>query len=458
MSVLFIALYIVFLLGLSLYVGSRPKPDPGIGLDAAASEEFAIGSRQAGFLSVFASSVTLIGGGELLLVASLGFLGEGAAISLLSGYSLGFLLLGFLAPRLRAKGNDLRYHSLPDYFRIHYGAAAGFFASSLTFLAFFALLILQFSAGVIVLTSLIRMSPLAAALLCAAVIVVYLVFAGFRGVLVTDLVQLTVMLIGLPILAFLFVRPSTALEELGSLSFQFLPTLAALATGTFVILGSGDIWQRMYGARTDRVARNAFFSSAIGFFFFTIVIALVGIGARIANLTDNPDEAFVTAALQAASEWPFFGAIVLLTVFSAVLSTADTETFLLGGMLARAIKRFGSADSDKLVTVSQYRLYLPVVALLGALAGLRTERLIDIYSFLLLLLLAMAPPVLIGCFRVIPRWAINSSIGLALLLLIGIQASAGFTLDYAVLVVVPGLVICYLASKKGEPEAAPLAE
>lgn len=257
MAFTLIALYSALLIGVSLYVynartETRPVP----------VEEYTIGNREAGWFSIFASMVTLIGGGELLTVAAFAYLSDGAAITLLGGYSIGFLLLAWLAPRLRQRSSVRLYHSLPDLFYDQYGKLAGILAVLLSVLAFLALLILQLTAGTLVLTELIAVSELQAALICAAVIIIYLFFAGFRGVLLTDVIQLAVMLVGIPALAFVFIDLEQAGRGLASLHFGPVASLATLATGIFVILGSGDIWQRMYGAKTDSGAKRGLLTQA----------------------------------------------------------------------------------------------------------------------------------------------------------------------------------------------------
>ena len=412
-----------------------------------AAEDFQIGSRSFGINGVFASTVTIIGGGELLTVAALAFANDGAAITLLSGYGIGLIALGALAARLRTRAGVNLYNTLPDYFYGEYGKLAGGLATVFTALAVFALLILQFSAGAVVLNSLApNVSILWSTMLPALVVALYLCLAGFRGVVLTDKIQFFTLLVGLPLLAFLTAPSvSEAVTSLATLDFTPLGTILTLLTGVFVILGSGDIWQRMYAAESNDAAKRGLCMAGAGFAVFGALLAIVGVAAKLQGLTDDPNAAFVAASL--AIQNPLLSAIVLLTVFSAILSTADTETFMLAGMIVRERVRWSGGYKDNRLAsegtnVRAVRWLIIVVALVGALVSLRADSLVDIYTLLLQLLLVLAPAVVIGAFLPVRTWAVASAIVVGAVLLVSLFLLGAFSLEYAVALVVPGFLIC----------------
>lgn len=187
--------------------------------------------------------------------------------------------------------------------------------------------------------------------------------------------------------------------------------------------------------------------------FFTVVIALVGIGAREQGLTDDPNSAFIEAALSAGDSSPLIGAIVLLTVFSAVLSTADTETFLISGFFAREIARFrgshDTADISRTVTVKMYQALIVTVAISAAFISVVAGDLVKVYTILLFLLMALAPPVLVGAVRPLSSKIVVSSIIIGILLLVGLLSYNILSVDYAVVIVIPGLLLCIIGAVAG---------
>ncbi len=439
MTVLFLVLYVVVLIGVSIRLGLREKP-----------EEYAIGARAVGVFGIFASTFTLIGAGEFLTVASLAFLNDGAAITLLAGYGLGMMILGVFATSARRNSGTRHYLSLPDFAHDRFGAVAGGLTSLLTVAAFFALLVLQLFAGAIVLSEIAGLSTTWAAFLSAAVVVVYLLFAGFSGVILTDKIQFTLMLVGLPLLAFIAIPSAADIGKISSLSFGPLATISVLITGVFVVLGSGDIWQRLYAARSNATARTGMIAAGLGFAIYGVILALIGIAAREASLTDDPDAAFLAVVL--AQDQGLLSALVVVAVFSAILSTADTETFLISSLVENERRRFilkedprGSEPKSAAI-----RVFIPLVAALGAVASIYSESLVSIYEILLYAFLALTPIVVIGTWRRISP--ANSTValllGIASLCIVAFVPSLG--LSQAILVVVPGGVWALLASQPHE--------
>lgn len=436
MTIAFLVIYVVLLLGVSFWLGSRAK-----------SGDFAMDARSVGAFGVFASTFTLIGAGEFLTVAALAFVNDGAAVALLAGYGIGMVLLGVFSHVARRQSGDRHYLSLPDFFYDRFGRAAGAIANLLTIAAFFALLVLQLFAGALMLAEITPLSPWLGAFLSAAVVATYLLFAGFGGVILTDKIQFVLMLVGLPTLAFAVLPSPGDFLKVVELDFGPLSTAAVLLTGILVIIGSGDVWQRLYAAKSTRAARVGMTAAGLGFAVYGVILASIGIAARETGITDDPNSAFLAVVL--AREQGLVTSLVVLAVFSAMLSTADTEVFLISTLLENERRRWLLRDETESrdPSATPIRYLIPVVAVAGAVAGLFAESLVSIYEMLLYALLALSPLVIVGSFRELT--ARNATIVLLLgtASLITVVALPQVSLDYAVLVVVPGLLWGLLASR-----------
>lgn len=441
MVIAFLVIYVVLLLGVSFWLGSREKPG-----------DFAMAARSVGASGIFASTFTLIGAGEFLTVAALAFVNDGAAVALLAGYGIGMVVLGIFAHVARRQSTERHYLSLPDFAYDRFGRAAGAITSLLTIAAFFALLVLQLFAGAIVVGEITPIPPWLGAFLSAAVVVIYLLFAGFGGVILTDKIQFLLMLIGLPALAFAVLPSPGDFLKVAQLDFGPVSTVAVLLTGIFVVVGSGDIWQRLYAAKSTGAARVGMTTAGLGFAVYGLILASIGIAARETGVTDDPDAAFLAVVL--AQEQGLLTSLVVLAVFSAILSTADTEVFLISTLLENERRRWLLRDETESrdPKATPIRCLIPVVAVAGAIAGLFAESLISIYEILLYALLALSPLVIVGSFRELtPR---NATIVLLLgtASLITVVALPQVTLDYAMLVVVPGLLWALATSKPHLPQ------
>jgi len=405
------------------------------------SDEFLMAHREAGWIKVSAGLFTLIGGGEFVTLASLGFVYGWGAIALFLGYALGFIFLGLIAGRLRENSSIKRYVSLPDYVHDKFGAASGLIVFMFSFLAFFALLMLQFATAGAVISPFTDLSYEQIVIYIAVVVTAYLLIGGFKAVLVTDVVQAVVMAILLPaLLLYIFLEKSVGFENLSGIETLPLALWASLVfTGFFVVCASADVWQRAYAAKSDKVAKIGFVVGAFGFLLFGFVIVSIGIAAHQFGVTDA-NSAFVQVMTSTLT--PVLTLVVTLMVLSAIMSTADTETFLLTGLVQRELQRYPLFRSLARLTssVSGVRLLMVILSSASIVFAIKYSSLVDIYTWLLSALVVISPIILFSLF-----WH-ASSVGMFLSLLantivfVVLTGTGILTLDNIYLISIPGIV------------------
>lgn len=414
--------------------------------------------RKAGTIQVAAGLFTLIGGGELVTMGTLGYVYGLPGIALFVGYAAAFIFLGFIVKRIRTDASlGAKYLSLPDYVHDKFGTHSGLFVFVFSFLAFFALLMLQFATAGAVITPLTGLDYNYAVLLIAGVVLLYLLIGGFQTVLITDVIQGAAMVVLLPLMAFVTLSSQTtgnsSLSGVENLSLTLW--ISFVATGFFVAAASADIWQRIYAAKSDKAAQNGLYLGGLSFLLFGFVLVGIGIAARHIGVT-NPDTAFVNAITTNLPEWAAL--LAILMVLSAVMSTSDTELFLLTGMLQHELARFkkiAPTISAFFIKVSGARVLLILLSVLAVIMALFFTELVGIYTWLLSAIVVISPIVLFSLFRQTSSTGMLFSLVLNTLIFIGLVAYGWLTLENIYLISIPGIAIyaaCLIFLKKSETD------
>lgn len=404
-------------------------------------DEFFIANRRAAPVTVGAALFQLIGGGEIVTITSLAWANGFSAISLFLGYSAAFFVIGLLARRIRRRAELANYYSLPDYIYDVYGIGAGRIVAVVSIVAFFALMLLQFSAAGQLLAPLIGLKYETAVVLMAVIPVTYLVLGGFRTVLATDLLQGAVMFALSGFLAcYLGYHYGLRVSSPQIAAMPVFSSLSMILTGFFVALASSDVWQRAFAARTDRAARLGFFQGATWLLLGGFILCWMGVLARQLGVAENADAAF--GSLMANTLPAPLQSLVALLMFVALISTADTEMFLLSSLLQREYCRATLTHSGGLdganSTVNRGRGLLVAISISGMLIALAWRDLIQLYTWLLSALLVVSPVVIVSLFSHVGRKTAFWALVLNALLFIGLAFLNALTLENAFLIVLPG--------------------
>jgi Na+/proline symporter len=409
------------------------------------SEEFLIQGHQAGLWPVASSIFTLIGGGELATLTSLAFVFGGYGIFLFVGYFFGFLALALIARTIRADLEGQKYHTITDYVYHRIGKLPGIVTVVVTFAAFFALLIIQIAAGAAILKSLYQIPYIWGVLLTGTIVLVYLYIGGFKTVMMTDVLQGGIMLVLLIIIVVFLLSqhgvPSFAPSKEGIGAWL---TLSFVATGFFVVASSGDIWQRIYASRSTEVAQKGLVIGAILFMVVGFGLVYIGVLARPLDPAIVPDDSFVVTMTRFVP--PGLNVVVLLLIFASIMSTADTEIFLLGSVVSREYNRWKGgytegSDIGSLTTIAQARWAIVAIVLLSTLVSIYISSLVTVYLMLLSMLLVISPAVLTRLlFGERARW-LDASIYLSLVCFLGLWGSGHLNPENAFLIIIPGALI-----------------
>ena len=170
--------------------------------------------------------------------------------------------------------------------------------------------------------------------LSSIIISIYLLAGGFKSVIKTDIFQYIVLFVLFILLGFILIgtRQDFAMELLDFKRMSPGMTIAFVAFGIFIIFQSSEYWQRIYAAKSHKVVRRGLISAAILTVITGFMITLIGLSAHH-HLPDITAKDAFAEGLNLLVPEAYIGAALIL-IFAAIMSSADTQIFVLSSSVA----------------------------------------------------------------------------------------------------------------------------
>jgi len=417
-----LAAYIVAVLAIGLWTKRRET-----------TGDFLIANRSAGVVLTTASLAAVVGGLVLASGAELSFEYGFGALWFAAGDACGLVLLGLVAGRIRRLADEHGFLTLSDYLFTKFDSRSGYLGSSLQFIAFLFLLAAQFIVGGRLLAFLTPIDYPLAVILMGVVTVAYVLMGGFKAVIRTDLLQFAVMA-----LVFLVLLPlNTDFAKL-DLTFDMgspgpLTSISFFVSGFVSLFTGADIWQRVYSAKSGRVARKSLFLAAALWLMFEVSLVIPGIAARgTGAAVEDALFAGLFAVLPAS-----LASIAVVGILAALMSTLDTEIFLLASMVGKDfVSRRRELTPEQLANV--IRVAMVGVAVPAMLIAIYWPTVLGALFMLLSLQMALFPAILVSLFRPLSSGVAFLSMAIGSLLLVATFALGWSDPDTAPLVVLLG--------------------
>ena len=359
LSILDLILLIVYALvcvGIGLW-SSRKQQD----------EDFLIAGRQLNLWGFVTSVVaSYIGGAAIVAYTAYVYNFGISAIAVFVGTSAGFLLFIPYALKLRQISSEQQFITLSDWFYYKLGKRVGLISAIILFVVYFGMLLNQFIAGSSILANISGWSYETSLFFSSLIITVYLVAGGFKSVIKTDIFQYIVLFVLFIFLGFILTdeEKMTAVELFDLSKMNFGMTVAFIAFGVFIIFQSAEYWQRVYAAKNSRVVKNGFIGAAILTVITGFAITLIGLSAHHHLPGIEAKDAFAEG-LRILMPTKFIGAGLIL-IFAAIMSSADTQIFVLASSVS--IDFLGKFSRKKLSShqlMRRTKIFIIVFALLG---------------------------------------------------------------------------------------------
>jgi len=324
LDVLLLILYALACLFIGIWASRKQKDD-----------DFMIAGRHLNTWSFVTSVVaSYIGGAAIVAYTAYVYRFGISAIAVFLGTSLGFLIFIPYALRLRKISEKKGFITLSDWFFHHFGKQPGLISSLILFSVYFGMLLNQFIAGSSILSNISGWSYETCLFLSSIIISIYLFAGGFKSVVKTDIFQYIVLFVLFIFLGFILMggKRDFAVELVDFSRMDIGMTIAFIAFGIFIIFQSAEYWQRVYAAKGDHVIKRGLSGAAILTIITGLAITLIGLSAHHYIPGIEARDAFAEGLSILLPE-TFVGAGLVL-IFAAIMSSADTQIFVLSSSVA----------------------------------------------------------------------------------------------------------------------------
>jgi SSS family solute:Na+ symporter len=358
MDLVIIAVYIGAMIGIGFYAKGK----------ATSESDFLVAGRRLGpMLYAGTMAAVVIGGASTIGGVGLGY--EYGLSGLWLVFSIGCGIL-FLSLVFAGRINRAGVYTVSQLLELRYGRGASLLSGIVMWAYTLMLAVTSTIAYGTVFGVLFDIGKVPSIIIGGAVVVTYSVLGGMWSITLTDFVQFIIKTIGI----FVLLLPAALIKAGGFAGLaEKLPdtafSLTTIGGGTivtyFVIYFFGlvigqDIWQRVFTARSDSVAKWAGTASGVYCLLYAVAGALIGMSAKaiLPNLAER-DDAY-PAVVQAVLPVGVAG-LVIAAALAAIMSTSS------GALIATATV----AKED--IVASFRRRRHPAASPTGASAGTADE-------------------------------------------------------------------------------------
>lgn len=289
LDVIVIAVYLVLMIAIGWYAKGRAKTE----------SDFLVAGRRLG-PALYAGTLgaMIMGGGSTVGGVALGYQYGISGMWLVFNIAFGVLLLSLL---FAARINRLKVYTVSQMLELRYGPGASIISGGVMLAYTLLIAITSTIAYGSIFSVLFDVSNVSAILLGGGVMVLYSVFGGMWSITLTDFMQFVIKTIGwfFILLPFAIIHaggfsgmqsalPETAFD-LTHIGIGNIFTFFVLYAFTMII--GQDLWQRVFTARSDKVAKWAGAAAATYGICYGIAGALIGMSAKvlIPGITNRDD-------------------------------------------------------------------------------------------------------------------------------------------------------------------------
>jgi SSS family solute:Na+ symporter len=406
--------------------------------------DFMVAGRRMGpILMAGTLAATEIGGGSSLgVVENASMLGNVqwglSAAWYIIGMGLAFVILTFLAPRMR----NTEVKTVPEYFRRRYGKVAGFFTAITMFIPLIGLTAGQMLASGVIVSAILGVNFKIAVVIIGLIIIAYSVMGGMWSVALTDIVQVGFIVLGMAIAVPFAMSHAGGWAQVkanvppevwnlteGIGSWQGIIAIIVMYTGTFTV--GQEAVARFYSARDGKTARQGSIAAAginIVYAFIPTILGIIMLSMVNQGIVDKAallakGARYSLPELATLTMPPLIVGILFAGIISATMSSADSD--LLGGasIFGNDIyKTYLRKNADEKEVVMVTRVGMVAIGLFSIGVALSTGNLIKLLMFCFTLRAAGSFfPYVIGLY-----WKKSSSIAAVASLVIGGLTSVFF--------------------------------
>ena len=371
-----------------LYFGVLTAIGVIAGKKAKNAQEFSTAGRRIG---MFVAMCTIIasewGGGNVIGTASDGYAYGISAYIFPVSMGIGIFLLGLL---LAKHYWHIEEPSMCRYINKRYSQRCELLATVLMLLSIMLVTGSQFKAGGLLAETLFGWNHVTAVIIFAIVVCIYTAIGGLLAVAWNDTFNLCFGTIGVIVVlvaglskigGFEAISATMTPERLDPRPFgSWVWAVDYLASSTFVMLAVPELIQRIWGCKTDKVARNACMIG--GVLYIVLGLASLTLGLIAFLVLPNIDAGLAMPELVMYLFPNLFGVIIILAVLAALVSTADTMLLICSNMIVEdLIKPFRKQPMTDKQNMVLLRAFIFIVAAITVLFATGFDRVLGLVLF-----------------------------------------------------------------------------
>ncbi len=358
-------------------------------------------------LLVFTFLSSAVGMGVILGGASEGYK-SGISFPLLMAVSsvTSLFLVWLFASRIKRFGDNHRAYTIADFFGVRFSPANRAAAAFITLITYFLWTALQFVALASLSHVILGFDFVISLVAVSVITIVYTSLSGIRSDFYTDAVHFWVMFVVLYVIMIPLIILNSGFAVLSSLpdsyfspfSFFGSPwmTLLALLLVIPYALSSMDVWQRIYAAESEKMAKKTL---AISAFLLVPAILLPGVaGIAIYSLSPglNPNDALFSGMSQMLP--PVLLGLGLAGILAAAMSTINTMLIVCSATFTKDIyKSFLNKGASEQGMLLIARVSLGAFGLASLIAAYLFNDIINLFLAAAYTVLVLGPA-LLGAF------------------------------------------------------------
>ncbi|WP_229717794.1 sodium:solute symporter family protein [Thalassobacillus devorans] len=399
-----IAVYFMFLFGLSLFVNRNVKT----------YDDYNVAGRSTKLMPLVLTFVgTAIGGSILLGYMTNGYLFGMGQQWLAIGFTLtSIVIAAFLLKRIRLLGERYNMVTLGDFTALRYGEGARIPTVISIICAYAAITGMQFVAIATILQLTTGLSMTAGIIISWVLLTLKTYFGGLKSVMLQDAIHGTIQTVGI---FFLLIVIMFMIGDWGSLADEarnaeggnMLSIFNISASEFFVyMLTIGayqfvrqDLWQRFWAAKDEKTAKTGFWAAIVlGFLTAAITIVIGFLGKFGLNMTDIDPSLIYYEIIGQVLPFPLV-IVMLIALLATVISCADSFFLAASSSIVNDIvkPRLKNVEQKQMLTLS--RMSVVVVSIISLLLALYIPQLVTLWiTGTAMLVSGLLAPVLFGLF------------------------------------------------------------
>ncbi|SFD89018.1 sodium/pantothenate symporter [Lentibacillus persicus] len=341
------------------------------------------------FVGAFALFAALASSSSLM-----GAVGSGVALGIPFLFAYGFGAVAILPFTLFLVSGQIRrsgVNTLPEFFKQRYGNAVQLVAVAIVVIGMTFYMVPQLTASGLIGSYVLGIDYTTAVIVLGIGFTVYAALGGMWAITYTDLIQGSVMLIGMLVLSILILFQHDGFSPLiqdalaaspnfGDVTQPWLSYFGLFLAFLWFGIVSPSAVMRNFASRDAKTARRSAMWACLLYlliFVFGLIVAAGGASLGIADTLDNQDMIFVSVIENYMS--PLLAGIMLAGLLAAIMSSADAMLLAISAGVARDIYKeyLNKEASEQTVTRIGFTVMI-VASIVGIIIAINPPQLIAI--------------------------------------------------------------------------------